>query len=334
MKKKILISTGGSGGHVIPATIFYEHLKDSFDVLISSDIRGRKFLNSKLHNLQIINTPKITSNIFLLPIIFFHFTLLIFKSLFLFKKEKIKILLSTGGYMSLPLCIAAKILNIKIYLFEPNMVIGRMNKYFLRFCENIFCYSKEIKNYEKKYLHKIVLIDPLLRKEFYSVNVEENSSIQKEINLLIVGGSQGAKLFDTILKNAIVSLSKNYKLKIFHQTNLKNFKNLREFYVKNNIHSEIFDFDENFLKYIKNANLCITRAGASTLSELTYLNIPYLAIPFLFASDNHQYENALYYKNKNCCWILNQDELNEDKLLKNLINIIDNKEDYMEKKKT
>ena len=78
--------------------------------------------------------------------------------------------------------------------------------------------------------------------------------------------------------------------------------------------------------------MCITRAGASTLSELTYLNIPYLAIPYPLAKDDHQFQNALFYKNKNCCWILKQDDLNDDVLENNLINIIQNKHDYLSKK--
>ena len=67
MNKKILISTGGSGGHVVPGTIFYDHLKNNFDVYISSDQRGVKFLNKKKYNLEIINTPKLSKNLLLLP---------------------------------------------------------------------------------------------------------------------------------------------------------------------------------------------------------------------------------------------------------------------------
>ena len=67
MKKKILISTGGSGGHVIPATIFFEHLSNEFQISISTDKRGYKFLNNKIYDLEIIDTPKL-NNIFLIPI--------------------------------------------------------------------------------------------------------------------------------------------------------------------------------------------------------------------------------------------------------------------------
>ena len=334
MKKKILISTGGTGGHVIPATIFYDQLKDEFDVFLVTDKRGCKFLNLEKYKLTVINTPKLTANLFLLPLSLFGLFFSMIKSLFFLKKNRIEALISTGGYMSLPLCIAAKIFKIKVYLFEPNMVLGRVNSIFLKYTEKIFCYSNKIINFPKKHLSKILLIDSLLRKEFYSITSNDNDEINNQINLLIIGGSQGAEVFDNKLKKSIISLSKKYKLNICQQTSSLNKKNLENFYNENNITYQLFSFEENILKFIRNANLCITRAGASTMSELTFLNIPYLAIPYPFAKDNHQFQNALFYKNKNCCWILKQEDLNEDVLEKNLMNIIQNKDDYLLKKRS
>ena len=334
MKKKILISTGGTGGHVIPATIFYDQLKDEFDVFLVTDKRGCKFLNLEKYKLTVINTPKLTTNLFLLPLSLFGLFFSMIKSFFFLKKNRIEALISTGGYMSLPLCIAAKIFKIKVYLFEPNMVLGRVNSIFLKYTEKIFCYSNKIINFPKKHLSKILLIDSLLRKEFYSITSNDNDEINNQINLLIIGGSQGAEVFDNKLKKSIISLSKKYKLNICQQTSSLNKKNLEDFYNENNITYQLFSFEENILKFIRNANLCITRAGASTLSELTFLNIPYLAIPYPFAKDNHQFQNALFYKNKNCCWILKQEDLNEDVLEKNLMNIIQNKDDYLLKKRS
>ena len=332
MKKKILISTGGTGGHVIPATIFYEQLKDKFDVFLVTDKRGSRFLNLEKYKVTVINTPKLARNLFLLPLNLIVLFFLTIKSLFFLIKNKIKILITTGGYMSLPVCMAAKIFSLKIYSFEPNMVLGRVNSFFLRYTEKIFCYSDKIINFPKKYLSKIVLINSLLRKEFYSFITNDKNEINNEINLLIIGGSQGAKLFDNKLKKLIISLSKKYKLNICQQTGPINKKKIEDFYNQNNISYQLFNFEENILKFISNTNLCITRAGASTLSELTYLNIPYLAIPYPFAKDDHQFQNALFYKNKNCCWILKQDDLTDDTLENNLINIIQNKDDYLSKK--
>ena len=132
MKKKILISTGGTGGHVIPATIFYEQLKDKFDVFLVTDKRGSRFLNLEKYKVTVINTPKLARNLFLLPLNLIVLFFLTIKSLFFLKKNKIEVLISTGGYMSLPICMAAKIFSIKIYSFEPNMVLGRVNSIFFK----------------------------------------------------------------------------------------------------------------------------------------------------------------------------------------------------------
>ena len=88
MKKKILISSGGSGGHVLPATILYEHLEEKFQVSISTDYRGLKFLDKNKHNFEIFNVRPISKNILFLPFQFFLMIYLIIKSIFFFKKKK------------------------------------------------------------------------------------------------------------------------------------------------------------------------------------------------------------------------------------------------------
>ena len=103
--------------------------------------------------------------------------------------------------------------------------------------------------------------------------------------------------------------------------------------MKNNIENELFDFEENVSNFMSRSNICITRAGASTLAELVYLTVPHIAIPLPSARDNHQFENALFYKNLNCSWILNQNELNPANLNDKIVNIIENKVDYLEKKR-
>ena len=158
MKKKILISTGGSGGHVIPAKTIYDHLKNNFEVIISTDLRGLNYLDVEKHKIFEIDTPKLNKSI-LLPYRILKVFFLTLKSLLLFKKQKIEILISTGGYMSLPLCFAAKILSIKIFLLEPNMVIGRANKFFLNFCEKLqkprIKYKNRVsKNFQLKFKSK------------------------------------------------------------------------------------------------------------------------------------------------------------------------------------
>ena len=330
MTQRILISTGGSGGHVVPATILYDHLKDQFNVSLSTDYRGIKFLDKDKYNLEIFNINPISKNIFLIPFQFFLIIYLIIKSLFFLKKKKIEILISTGGYMSLPLCLASKILNVKIFLFEPNMVLGRANKFFIRSCEKIFCYSAKIKNLPNKYIDKVSVIPALLRKNFY--DIKKVDGIDKKINLLIIGGSQGAKIFDTLIKSSIIKLSKKYYLKIYQQTNSVNLDVLKKFYKDNNIDYELFDFNEDISNLMSKSNICITRAGASTLAELVFLNVPCIAIPLPTSKDNHQFENAFFYNKIGCNWILNQNEINDEALASKLFNIINNKDEFLVKK--
>ena len=309
MNKKILISTGGSGGHVIPAIILYEHLSKKCDVIISTDIRGLKFLDKNDYQIEIVNTPKLNNFLFL-PLNLLSITFMTFKSFFLLKKKKIEKIFSIGGYMSIPLILAAKLLKLNIYLIEPNQVLGRANKFFLNSCKKIFCYSEKIKNYPTLYKDKMIIINPLVREKIYNFNISKQTN--EKFTLLIVGGSQGANIFDKNLKNSIANISKRKSIKIIHQTSEKNIVNLSKFYNDNNIENKIFSFDENFINTIQQADLCITRAGASTLAELSVLNIPFIVVPLPTSKDNHQLENALFYKNKDCCWLIEQNHFESD----------------------
>ena len=225
--------------------------------------------------------------------------------------------------MSLPFCLASRILNIKLFLFEPNIVLGRSNNLFIKSCKKIFCYTDKIKKFPDKFKNKIIVIPALLRKRFYEVKKAE--SINENINLLVIGGSQGAKIFDRLIKNAIIKLSKSYNLKIYQQTNLINFENLKKFYIDNNINYELFDFNDDISDLMCKANLCLTRAGASTLAELVFLNLPFVAIPLPTAKDNHQFENAFFYNKIGCNWILDQNEIKDETITNKLANIIDQK---------
>ena len=117
------------------------------------------------------------------------------------------------------------------------------------------------------------------------------------------------------------------------QINADNNDQLKNFYLENKIENELFNFNEDVSNFMKRANMCISRAGASTLSELIFLNIPHIAIPLPIAKDNHQFENASFYEKLGCNWILNQNEIDSHKLTEKLVNIIEDKEEYLNKKK-
>ena len=331
--KKILISTGGSGGHVIPGIVLYDHLKSKYEIEIVSDKRGAKFIDKDLYKYEIIDTPKISNNIIFAPFIVILFFATIFKALVFLKKNKINSLISTGGYMSMPFCIAARILNLEIFLLEPNMVIGRSNKFMVRFSKKVFCYYKNILNFPEKYKHKIVIIERLLRKEIYETkNVSsKKSSIFK---ILVIGGSQGASFFDSEIKEVIKEFSKKQNISILQQVSSEiGSQEIAKTYDNLKINYELFNFDEKIYKKMKSVDLAITRCGASALSDLIYFNIPFVAIPLPDSKDNHQYYNAKYFSDLNCCWLLEQNKIDNKKILDLLLSIIIDKNEYFEKKK-
>jgi len=331
--KKILISTGGSGGHVIPATILFDHYKENFKSYLVTDKRGEKYMDENKYIYHVIDAPKFSRNILKLPLILIFFLFSFFKSLIYLKKNSIEYLFSTGGYMSSTLCIAAILLNIKIFLYEPNMVLGRSNKFFLKYAKKIICYSKNIKKFPNKYHDKIFLIDSLLRKSIYRNKLESKTELKNTFKILVLGGSQGAKFFDETISKLLINLNKINKIYLIQQVSNKKVKDeLTKKYNEIGLQNEVFEFcDEIHQKYNK-VDFAITRSGASTISELIFYNIPFLAIPYPYAKDNHQYYNAKEYLDKKLCWLINENTHDSNQILTLISNLIGNKEEYFYKK--
>ena len=327
--KKILITTGGTGGHVIPAKIIEEHLKNNFEIYYSTDLRGLKYLSSDINKTIIIDTPRFNFN-FYLPFRLIKLMYLILQSILFLKKEKIEKVISIGGYMSIPIIIGAKILGLTILLLEPNLVLGRGNRFFLNFSKKIFCYSNKLYNFPKKNFHKIELIKPLVSKAFYEL--EKTKDINNKFCFLISGGSQGAQIFDDLIKDIMIDISKTFSIKVIQQTSIENIEKLKNFYDSKNIENKIFNFEENFINLINMSDLCITRAGATSLAEISILNKPFIAIPLPSAKDNHQMKNAQFYEERGCCWVLDQRNLKKEKLSNIILNILKDKSDLIDKK--
>ncbi len=332
--KKILIATGGSGGHVIPSLSIYDILKDDFEVKIVTDLRGSKYINEDHYNFSLIDVPNLYSNILLLPYNLIKFCISILKSYKYLKLNNFNILISTGGYMSLPLCLASNLLNIKIYIFEPNSVIGRVNKLTLSFAKKIICYDANLKGISKKFLNKIFLTKPLLRKEIYKYQRNEKIIPHGEKKILIIGGSQGAKFFDEFISRMITKLSKTINISVLQQViDHKSKDNISELYKKNTVKHELFEFDDKLLTKAVNYDLAITRSGASTISELSYLYIPFVAIPFPYAKDNHQLYNAKFYKKNKCCWLVMQKDIDQNNFINMMTKIFEDQKEYFSIKK-
>ena len=233
--------------------------------------------------------------------------------------------------MSLPVIISAILLKLPIFLVEPNLVLGRGNKFFLKFAKKILCYSNKLTNFPNKYFKKIEIIKPLVSKNFYELYKKDN--FNDKFCFLIFGGSQGAKVFDNIFVEIISKISKNFPIKVIQQTNKENIKNLKNFYNSFGIENIIFDYNQDLANLVHISDLCITRAGATSLAEISFLKKPFIAIPLPTSKDNHQMKNAEYYEKKGCCWILDQKKLNKDELTNFFMNLLKDKAELLDKKK-
>ena len=235
--------------------------------------------------------------------------------------------------MTLPVCIASIFFKSKLFLFEPNMVLGNSNKLFLKYACKIICYSTDLKNFPEIFKDKIYLINSLLRKKIYS-KINNNQKKENGIfKILIIGGSQGAKFFDKKISNLIIGINKKIKIFAIHQVaDQKNFAEIKNNYDQNNIDNFLFEFDSEIYEKFDNIDLAITRSGASTLSELAALRIPFIAVPLPKSKDNHQYFNAKYFEDKNLCWLINQNEFESDEIEKFINSLLNNKKEILLKK--
>ena len=329
MTKKIIFSTGGTGGHIFPAINLMKHFFDKgYEVLLVTDTRGNSFIKNysefKSYVLK-VETPmnkNFLKKILSVLLIFYS----IIKSIIILKKEKPNAVLGFGGYVSFPICFASKFFNIPLVIYENNMVLGRANKYLSLFSKKILLAKKITANFSEKYNDKTFVVGPILDKNIINYSISQKKKNREHFSFLVLGGSQGAKIFGTIVPPMIKMIkTQGYKIKIIQQCIANQKSSIIDFYEKNNIENYIFEFDENILKLILSSDLAITRCGASTTAELAHTLTPFIAVPYPHSMDNHQYLNAKYYENKGCCWVIEQNNFNSTSLFNLIIEIIKDK---------
>ena len=340
MNKKVLILSGGTGGHVIPAVNFGNYLiNKKYICSIISDKRGKKFLNNFNGNVKIINSSHLSGNFFFKILGIIKLISGFFESIIYIVKDKPSIVISFGSYAALPpaliIIFIKKILHIKFYIHEQNSIIGRSNRFLLNFSEKVFLnYNIDFSPNDKNI------------KRFYHVGLPDNSSKnnisnedydmidKKNFNIFLYGGSQGSKYLIEYLESLIkkieprlikkfffiVQCPNNYRSKIIKELNTYNCK----YFIK--------DFFNNIENILVKTNLIISRAGAGTINDIIKYKIPAALIPLPTAKDNHQYENTKLLINAKCAIVINE---NKDEVLKtiNFINkIADNKDSYISTK--
>ena len=131
----------------------------------------------------------------------------------------------------------------------------------------------------------------------------------------------------------MIDLSKDLEISIIQQiTDESKTKLLKEKYIEAGIIKDLFNFDEKIFQKYNQVDFAITRSGASTISELIFFNVPFVAIPLPKSKDNHQFYNAKEYSDQKLCWLVNQSDYKKENLKEFILNLIQNSDNYFEKK--
>ncbi len=300
--KKILISTGGTGGHVFPAYSLAKYcLKKDFLVEVITDNRGLRYLkNFDNLSLKVINSSTIfNKNPFLVLISIFKILIAFVKSIVTLIKLRPKLVIGMGGYSSFPVCIAAKTLAIPFVIYENNLFLGKANRYLLPHAKKLFVAYSDLEGVEKKYKKKVIKIGNLIREDIFHLKTSKVNLSSEEINILVLGGSQAAKSFAEKLPEIFKKCyNENIKVNVIQQCLIEQQTKLKNDYELFNIKCEIFNFSYNLFDYFKKTDIAITRSGASMLAELLNCNIPFISVPLPSSADNHQLKNAEYFEKK------------------------------------
>ena len=328
IKENILIATGGTGGHIFPAYSLANHLVEkNYNVKLTSDKRGLSFFENieKFNVISISSSPIVKNNFlkFLFSIIVIIYGTIRSFVFLIFSRPSI--VFGMGGYSSFPVCIAAHLLKIKFVIYENNLIIGKANRYLLPFAKKIFVSYQELEGIPEKYRKKVITIGNLVREEIIKNKKHDKNDNFDSLKILILGGSQAAKVFAEQLPPVFEKL-KDLKLSIhiYQQCQKSQTNELSEFYKKANVKHELFNFSKNIIEYYLKTNLVITRSGASVLGELININIPFISIPLPSSADNHQYKNAEFYLKKGYGYLLEEKDI-KNKLYDLISNIIEDK---------
>ncbi len=312
----------GSGGHILPALIVSnswhkQHPQGDVIFCTGTSSLDKKILENYPFISSIINfsiakfSPK---KIWLYPIILLQILWSLGKSFWIIIKHRPTKIVSTGGLIAIPLCLAGRLLGSKIEIYELNVVPGKAVKLLMPLAHIIHIPFKATQkhchafgmNFERKcrpcnYPIRFTEQDKNIDKLMVIKNI--NTMITKDSlpfetsrkTIFLLGGSQGSLMLNNALKQFLqIGVDHNtlQSIQVIHQTgNLDNF-NWADFYQKLGIPALTFSYYEHVKDFYGLANLVICRAGAGTIFEVAFFGKPCIVIPLIATSTSHQVDNA------------------------------------------
>lgn len=280
--KKVLISTGGTGGHLYPALAVAAKLREKgIDVVFAgSKYRMEKDMIPE-HKYKFTGLPIKPFN---KPVNFIYLIESIILAFKLIRKENPDIVIGFGNYITVPVIIAALLLRKKIYLHEQNVKLGMANNMFYKVCEKIFLsYDSSYENIPVKYQQKAVVTGNPVRNEFYTI--DRNAEREKlkfepdEKMVLIVGGSLGAKSINTAVHKKWDRIFGMKNLRVYWSTGRDNFNEINGKITKLKKNDMIKPYFNNIAGIMAAADIVVGRAGGSIMAEIITLEKPSIIIP-------------------------------------------------------
>lgn len=328
---RVVISAGGTGGHIYPALAIINKIKemepDSEFLYIGThnrmekDIIPEKGIPFKSIEMYGFNKKNLFKN--------FKTVRCLIKA-FRDTKKMIKefnpdVVIGVGGYVTVPVLYSAKKLGYKTFLHEQNSLPGKSNKFLIKYCDLIgtsFPSSLELLPKDKTILTGNPCSEDALKKKPANKSDLGLSASLKLV--LIVMGSLGAGRVSEYMKKELKGFEgRDYE--VLFITGKGSYDSVMEEKYPSNV--KILSFYEGLPSVMKKTDLMVTRAGASTLSEIISLGVPSIIIPSPFVANNHQYINALDLVKKDAAIMIEEKDLKEGVLVENIDKVIndDNK---------
>jgi UDP-N-acetylglucosamine--N-acetylmuramyl-(pentapeptide) pyrophosphoryl-undecaprenol N-acetylglucosamine transferase len=317
-----MVSGGGTGGHLFPgiavAEALLSHRPGSEVLFVGTDrhtdqraLTNRAFQRKSLrcHGLMGKTWGQKIKSLLQLPVA-------VVESARLIKKFNPHLVLGVGGYVTGPVLLAAKILRVPCCIHEQNSVPGMANRKLGAFVDKVFLSLPGSEDYFKK--EKCILTGNPVRKEIIDA-ARQKKGKKAGFTLLVIGGSLGAHRVNTLLLEAMAAMTLPQGFKVIHQTGAADEQFIAKGYQELGVEAEVASFFEDMADLYKRADIVVSRAGATSLAEMTVLGLPMILIPYPYAADNHQQKNGEFLVRGGAAKMMREAEL-DGELLAGVLN--------------
>lgn len=333
---RIVISAGGTGGHIYPALAIINKIKEmepnSEFLYIGTHNRMEKDIipkyNIPFESIEIygLNRKNIFKNFKTISCMLKA----IIKCRKLIKEFNPDAVIGVGGYVTAPVIYSAKKLGYKTFIHEQNSIPGKANLFLTKYVDNIFVSFKSSSKYFPEY--KTIFTGNPCSEEAIKKDKMDKSEFGLSDNkklVLFVMGSLGSEKINNFLYNTMNKFS-NKDYEILFVTGKDSYNLMKDKNYPSNV--KVVPYIDDMTRIMKQTDLIVSRAGASTLSEIIALKIPSILIPSPYVPNNHQYKNALDLKEKNAAILIEEKNLKSDILVSAIDNIMNDEEKREEMK--